>query len=250
MQSYWTLTNDRRVAAALGTLRIPIQLRTTFLEKEGTRVTRFLLKLKSDDGKWDTKRIISGFKSGALASKEPAHPFLTQMRAFENRERVLDLALKGTPCRLIPVPNAGGIHQYVPGGDPLPGVKSGMAVIETGDIRMVAALGLEGFPVLKIQGTRGDLIFTLPAFHQRNDGRTIDGVALLRAWRQDKMSVPLFEPFALGAFALHNRERLLDAERKDVELVLVRKPRSLRSALVRADATPTAWDRVAEFFDQ
>jgi hypothetical protein len=247
MAVYLTSTRDRRLAAALGSLGVAIHLRTTYLEKQGVRVTRFLLELVSVDKKFATKPLQKGWKDGSLQSKDPAHPLLTMMRAFENRDRLLDFAKQGKPCHLVRVPGTRD-HQYVSATTGLPGVTKGTAVIETGDLKMVAALGVAGLPVLRITpGERGHL-FHLAA-HTVIDGFPIDGIALLRAWRTDPDSIPAAHPFSRAAWALQNRERLLDAERAEIPLVLLRQPKTTKSALIRADATDAAYDRAKEFFE-
>jgi hypothetical protein len=250
MSTWLANTRDRRLAAALGTLGVPISIRTTYLEKEGVRVTRFLLELQSADRKFQTKPLQNGWKTGTLQRRDPGHPLLTIMRGFENRERLLDFARQGKPCRLVRVPGTVD-HQYVPSAEGLPGVGKAAAVIETGDLKMAAALGTAGLPLLAIlPGTReGDVLFRIEATAEV-DGKLIDGIALMRAWRHDKTTVPLWTPFSLAAYGLYNRERLLDSERKEIALVLLRQRGSTKSALIRADATDKAYDRAKKFFDE
>ena len=70
------------------------------------------------------------------------------------------------------------------------------------------------------------------------------------AWRSDRASIPWEEPFAQACRALHNRERLLDAVHRDIPNILVRKPRSVRSAILSTLSSPVAWDKVQDHFDR
>ncbi len=247
----WTSTLDTRCAAACGTLGIPSRIETTFAELTGVRTTRFHLGLQCVEGIYKTKRLLADYKSGALEKADPAHPFLTIQRAFLCRNSVLDLQNKGIFCRLARVPGT-SLWQYVPAAEGLPGLAGHAEVLQTTDLKLVAALGVIGHPLLKLEGTARAHTYFLPRwgpFLGENVPRT-DAVALRAAWLADKGSIPWENPFAQAMRGLHNRERFLDAVNKDVELILFIKPRTAwKSAFVRADAAPAAFDHMKRHFD-
>ena len=242
----WITTTDTRLAAAFGTLGVPIKLRSTLIERTGKRVTRFYLGRTSADGLVTTGILRRDYLAGKIEKSDPAHPFLTIMRTYQNRDALLDLQNQGRFCRLVPVPDAPGIHQYIPSCEGLPGVTGHPMLIETGDLKLVAALGTCGFPLLSLTGTRGNHLYHLPA---KIPGSDLDAVQLMNDWRRDKASIPWEHPFAQAARGLHNRERLLDAVRRDMEIILIQKPRSTRAATIRPDASPRGWDQIKSHFD-
>jgi len=247
----WTSTLDTREAAACGTLGIPTRIETTFIESTGKRVSRFHLALCDLDRLYQTKPILLGYKSGALANKDPAHPFLTIQRAFLNRNAILDLQNKGTFCRLARVPRTVR-WQYVPAASGLPGTGGHGEIVKTTDLKLVAALGVIGHPLLALEGSHGNHHYFLPRWGVPNDtlAPVTDALALMQAWRADKQSIPWEDPFAQAMRGLHNRERYLDAVNKDVELILMTKPRAnWKSAFVRADAPDAAFDRAKAHLD-
>lgn len=251
MPEQWTSTIDTKLAAACGTLGIPTRLETTFIESTGTRVTRFHLALTSMDKLYQTKRLLTGYASGSLSATEPGHPFLTIQRAFINRAAVLDLQSKGSFFRLAKVSGTQGIWQYLPGTEGLPGPAGHQEIIRTADLKLVAALGTVGLPLLAIDGPAGQRCYTLPR-HGPPDylGAPVDGLALMNEWRANKESIPWENPFAQAARGLHNRERFMDSINRDVELILFIKPRTnWKSAFVRADAQPAAFDQMKRHFD-
>lgn len=246
MMEQWTSTKDTREAAACGTLGITGKIESTLVEKTADQSTRIHLQLQSLDGKWRTKGLLRDWRSGKMAQEEPAHPFVTIQRGFENRLCLLDFQNKGVPLRLMEIGST-GIYQYVrEGGEGLPGTAGEVALVKTGDLKLVAALGLLGFRLLKLEGERGSFRYWLPQFGPvRRDGqRPHDAAALMQAWRKDPESIPFEEVFAQGMRGLHNRERYLDAINKAVPLVLMMRPRSTRSALVSSHATDKAFDQV------
>jgi hypothetical protein len=251
MTEAWTSTLDTAQAATFGTLGMPIKMQTTLLELTGKRETRFQIALYSIDRTYDTSDIRKRWRDGELESKQPAHPFLTCMRALFNRQEILDLQKNGSAKTLRKVAGC-DIYQYVNGGAGLPGVKQGTEALETSDLKMAAALSTVGLPLLAITGPEGDHKYYLPRYGPaRAGGMPVDGLSLMQAWRRDKEEIPWENPFAQACRVLHNRERFIQAITRDVEMVLLIKPRSSwRSALIRADATPAAFDQVKRHFDR
>lgn len=248
----WKLTYDTRVAAAFGTLGVPIRISTTIIEATGQKRTTYHLGLTSADGLYKTGAIHQGWKSGKLEHATPDHPFLTCLRALENRRCLLELLHKpGATMRLVPIA-ATGIWQYTVPGDELPGIRGHMELFRTYDIKMAAALATVGVPVLAMEEGRGRHTMILPRWGPPRPGGLppVDAADFATAWRTARLSIPWEEPFAQAARCLHNRERLLDAIHADTPMLLVRKPRSLRSAIISTAATGAAWDKVKEHFDR
>jgi hypothetical protein len=245
----WIPTRDRRLAAACGTLGMVVRLSKMVVAASGVRQTRFLLGKKSVCGRHDAQSLLHHWKTGRLVSMKPTHDFVAVMTGMLNRDMLLDCMNKGARLALREA-HGGRFFVYVAGDMGLPGVRPGQAVIETGDLKMAAALATVGFPLLKLEGGPGRWRFFLPAGLPAAAGRPpVDGVALLRAWRESPQALDGESPFALAAWGMHNRERLLDAEKAEVDLVLLRKPASVKSALLRDDATGKAWDKAVDFLD-
>jgi hypothetical protein len=251
MLEQWTTTTDTRMAAAFGTIGVPVRLRTTIIERTATRSTRFYIALQSVDGDYKTGAIRSAFESGKLSKTDPAHPFLTILRAFENRRLFLDFQNKGRCCTLVQVPGT-EIWQYVPSSTGLPGLDGHKEIIKTEDIKMLAALGIMGIPCVKLEGGGHNHQYFLPRYGPvRADGiPPVDGLRLLESWRKDKEIIPWSHPFAQAARGLYNRERFLDAINRDTELLILQKPRSQRAAVLDINSTPAAFDAVKEHFDR
>lgn len=241
----WTTTKDLRVAAALGSMGMVVRVKKTHVAASGNREVDFMVSTVDVERQWKTAKILSDWKKRKL---EADHPFLTMLRAFESRERVLDFQKKGEFCRLVRVPGT-RVHQYVRSTEGLPGYQAGDVVIRTGDLKMVAALGVAGLPLLAMAGSEPRMQYVVQAYAMI-DGQKVDGIELLRQWRQNPETVPWEEPFAQAARGLHNRERLLDAARKAVAVVLIQKPKSWRTGVVREDASDAAFETVKEFLEE
>lgn len=247
----WKLTRDTRVAAAFGTLGVPIRIATTIIEATGQRRTTYHLALCSVDRVYSTPLIDRDWKKGTLEQKDPTHPFLTCLRALENRRQLLELIHKpATTLRLVQVGTT-GIWQYTRPGDALPGVAGHKELFRTSDVKMAAALATVGLAVLAIEPGTGRHTFLLPRWGPPRAANLppVDAADFATAWRTQRGAIPWEEPFAQAARALYNRERLLDAIHNDTPMLLVRKPRSLRSAVISTEATPAAWDKVKAHFD-
>jgi hypothetical protein len=247
----WIITKDTRVAAAFGTLGVPVRLKTTLIEQTGETVTRFFLGLVNIAGTVRTGALKRQWEAGELEKTTPAHPFLTVLRAMENRVKLLDFLHQNVRCHLVETA-AQGIWQYVPGGDGLPGVAGRPELFTTMDVKLVAALGVIGLPLLKVEGNAGNRKFWLPLRGAPHAAGLppIHAADFATAWRLDKESIPWADPFAQAMRGLRTREQLLDALKKEIALVMIRKPKSRKSAFIRADASPKAWDQMKDFFDR
>lgn len=246
-----TLTRDTRLAAALGTLGIPIEIQKTRDSVSGKLLYIYHLGLRSVCKRHDTRRLKHAVKNGSLEARDPSHEVLTALRAMLNRERRLDFQNKGTFMRLVPVPNT-CLWQYVPADTGLPGRNGNKELIETGDSKLVDALALVGVPLVAIDGPRGSHRYFLPRHGlPRTDGQPpADALLLMQAWRNSPSTMPPDCPFAQGMWGLINREKLVNALNASVETILLRKFRSQKAATVRADASDAAFDKVKEHFDQ
>jgi hypothetical protein len=242
----WTTTTDTRLAAAFGCLDIPIRPAKVLDERTGRRLVRYHLGLVSACGTFHVKPLQRDLQAGKLP---PQHPLRVMLRACIARERLLDLANKGTRCSLLPVDGAPGLHHYEPSGEGLPGLAGIIGpVFRTGDLKLVTALGTIGLPVLHIEGPSGSRQFYVPA---RGAGPrpggfpAADALELKKAWLADRASIPWEDPFAQAMRVLWNRERLLDVVNGAADLVLLSKGK--KKATVRSDATDAAWQKAEDF---
>lgn len=251
MSEQRTITRDTRLAAALGTLGVVIDIRKTLDDRSGKLLKMFHLGLRSVCRRHDTRLIKARILNGRLEAKDPAHEALTALRAMMNRERMLDFQNKGIFLRLAIVPGT-SIWQYVAGDTGLPGRAGCKELIETHDLKLVCALGLVGVALLAMDGQRGSFRYFLPRIGlPRADGKPpADALRLMQAWRTGRDTMPPDCPFAQGMWGLVNRERLVNALNAETPTILLRKPRSQKSAFVRADAADAAFDRVKDHFDQ
>ena len=251
MSEQRTLTRDTRLAAALGTLGVPIEIHKTREAYSGKVLYIFHLGLRSVCGRHNTCQLKARIANGRLEHEDPTHEALTALRAMMNREKLLDFQNKGVFLRLEAVPNT-PLWQYVPGDTGLPGRAAAKELIETHDMKLVCALALVGVPLLAMDGQRGHYRYFLPRHGlPRSDGQPpADALRLMQAWRLSRDSLPPDCPFAQAMWGLVNRERLVNALHAEIETILLRKYRSQKSALVRADASDAAFDKVKEHFDQ
>jgi len=244
----WTSTEDTRVAAAMGTLGVVVRVKQTLRESTGNLKCRLYLSLTNLEKDVMTKRVITRWKNGRLSKEDPGHAFLTCLRARENWKQLVDCAKRGTCLDLVRVPGT-DVYQYVPGKTGLPGTAGHKELIETSDLKMAANLGLIGIPVLAIAGNSGNFRFFLPRYSPvRLDGSRADGVELRASWYRKMSSIPWEEPFAQGCRMLYNMERLLDTINRDLPLVMVEKPKSVKFALIHPEAQPEAWDKIKRAF--
>lgn len=241
----WTTTEDTKLAAAFGTLGMPLRINRMLDEKSGRATCRFSIGLINVEGNYRTAQLRHALTTGQMEEKAPGHPLLTILRTFANRELLLDFQKKGTGILLQPVAGA-ATWQYREAMGGLPGVKRDDAVIKTGDLKLAAALATIGLPLLKLEGSAGN--FTYWVSSKTVDGKFINAGEMITAWYEDKESVPWREPFAQAMRGLYNRERLLDAVRVTERKVLLRPTRGIKSAIIsETHASPEAWDIVRNF---
>lgn len=251
MSEQRTLTRDTRLAAALGSLGVPIEIKKTRDAYSGKVLYVYHLGLRSVCGHHDARKLKVSIPNGSLEHQDPAHEALTCLRAMMNRERRLDFQNKGTFMRLARVPGT-ELWQYVPGDTGLPGKTSAKELIETHDSKLVDALAIVGVPLVAMDGVPGRHRYFLARYGMlRTDGQPpADALRLMEAWRKCRDAMPPTCPFVQAMWGLINRERLVNALNAEIETIMLRKYRSQKSALVRADASDAAFDKVKEHFDQ
>jgi hypothetical protein len=250
---HWVISKSTDEAAAFATLGMPIRVLRGMDTKQGKESVHFGIGMMNLEGTEKTKAIQGAFKSGKLA-RTPWHPYLVIRLAFENRNKILDLANRGELIRL-----KGGVlapGAYAKSDEGLMGLetaaKKGIPLLKTGDLKMVAALSVCGLPILHIEGTPGHRVFYVMAVGYSRDRLPVDGGALMKAWREDPASVPWESPFAQAMRGLTTRERVLDAIHNANIAITVMQPRNIKSAIVTADSQGNVSDeamrKVAEFF--
>ena len=254
----WTFTESLEEAAAFGTLGMPIRVMRTFCARRERERCKFGLGLINLEGTEKTKKLQRQIRNGDLLARDPAHPYLTIQRAFNNREKLLAYLHRGIGIALHPEDRAPHLHTYrhTPGEATLPGIKKGDILIRTGDIKLAAALGVIGCRLLAIEGSHGQHKFSIDPRGCTLPGHgPIDAPALMHAWRNDPESIPWAHPFAQAMRGLYNRERMLDAVRRaNLRVTILAKDGHLtgQSAVVTADArgniSDKAMDKVQDFF--
>lgn len=241
----WSIpTRDTRVAAAMANLRIPVTIKSVFDEHSGREESTFFFQAASPDGKWRASPIRGAWKTGTMEARTPAHPFLTGIRAQVNRERILDMAVKGHRFTLQPAA-AGAVWTYQPDSQAsLPGCTEGQPVLRTGDLKLVAALVTIGFPILHLRGHQPHFEWFLPTTGPAGE----NAEDLLRRLRAPRLEQDNLHPFFLAYDCLVTRERLLDALKAVPRKIHLRAPHSDRRALITEGAHQKHWDEIARFF--
>lgn len=250
MVEMWKKTLDLRVAAAIAILDIPVRVTGTVDTRTGRRRGTYHMGLKSVDGEYVTAKVLADWKSGRLESATPDHPFLTGMRAQESRSAVLAF-LKDPAATFLPVRvGKTSVWQLVTTrGAGLPGLSGD--VFKTRDLKLFTALCAAGFSPLRVDPDgREHIFYTAMVAAPRPGGAPVPTAHQLAiAWRHDRRAIPWEEPFLQSALTLFARQRISDLE-SGHELLLVRKPKSQRSALLQPGATDHAWDKVKQHFDR
>ncbi|HSJ03339.1 MAG: hypothetical protein ACAI34_20730 [Verrucomicrobium sp.] len=206
--------------------------------------------------KFDTKKLLADFRAKKLQSTDPTHPFLTCLRGQGNREQLLTWIKQGRPCRIAVVSNAGGMTCLEPGQEPM-GWKLGQKDFETwttDDLKLAAALGLVGVPVIAIESlderrTR----FTLPRYGYELGGQRTDAIQVTKDFRRGALKkLNPSHAVVWGYQTLLNRDKLLRDVNDQRELVMLRYKdtrewrRDTRSALVVDDASNDVLDRATQ----
>jgi hypothetical protein len=265
-------TTNLNLANALGTCGVVITIDRQYDEPTGDTTLTFYLAAKNVPNpadvrrdqpeettqvagahilggalKFDTKKLLADFNGKKLQSADPTHPFLTCLRAQSNRECLLTWIKQGRPCRIAAISNAAGYTCLQEGQDPMCWKvgQAGFEVWTTDDLKLAAALGLVGVPVIalrKLDDRKTE--FTLPRYGYELGGQRTDAIQLTKDFRSGEMRKRNpSSPVVWGYKVLQNREKMLRDVNEQRELVLLRYKdtrewrRDTRSALVVADAS-------------
>lgn len=252
---FWTSTVDTRVAAGMATLGVPVRVMNGVMVAQRAEArarelnrqerTRFVLGLVSEDGAVRTKAVLRAWERGELGANDA---WLSMMRGLENRMRLLDLANKGELCELREVPGSSPrVWEYVRGERGLPGRQAGVAYFKTGDLKVVAALGLAGCGVDAIEGTRGAWQFYVRRYGpDRGALPAVDGYLMAVEWRDRAEGMPWVDAVTQGLWVLANRERVLDVvnHKAGTLLGLLRGRKRVTIQLDgKGNAGDAAWDK-------
>ena len=242
----WTSTPKTILAAALGTLGVPIRLEKMLDEKTGTGRRDFFLGPQSLDGKYQTGSIKARFDSGELTRDVPDHPVSDIVWAKHSRDRILDCLNKGTRINLVTQSNSSKLRTfYHPGGNGgFPGVRNQGDLLQTRDLNLVAALSRFGIPILNVEG-QGMVNFILPA-RQHLLGTSDPVGQIVQTWRAKDLNPE--HPFAYAMHGLLNYARLIKEMDNETEQVLIRKPKSSKAAYIDPDTTGRGMDKMRRFF--
>lgn len=243
----WTATRNLRLAAGLGTLGVPLRIERMVDERTGKASVVFNLGIRDTFGTIETKPLKDRYEKGDLEREDPAHRLLDALAGMYNREMILDATEKGRFIRLAKVRGADRAV-YVDADSGFPGITGHAAVMRTGDLKLVAALGRTGVPILWVEGQRGSRKWLLPTVWECF-GKRVDIGAMVKDFREDTFA-DTEHPFLYAMGGLKARERVLDAMREERELVLIRKPGSSKSAFVDPDSTNAALDKMRKFFNR
>jgi hypothetical protein len=216
-------------------------------ERTGNANTTYYLGVTCVNGIYRTKKIKDRYEKGELQRDEPGHHLLDGLAGMHNRERILDATEKGKFIRLAKVENVDRTV-YVDSDSGFPGITGQQAVFRTGDLKLVAALGRVGVPILAVEGPQGSRRYLLP-MQWECFGKPTDVGAFVKAYREKTLK-DLEHPFFYALGGLQARERLLDALRDEVELVLIRKPGSSKSAFISPEINGKGLDKMRNFFNR
>lgn len=244
----WLQTIDTKQAAAVAALGAEVRIQGTIQERTSSVTVRFLLALHSADRRYNIAKILKDLRHGILQQRVPRHPFLTFLRAYQNRSSIIDLIKTGARYHLIPVPGAEGIHQLIPGTAGLPGIAAGTPVVRTTDLKLVTALITAGFRPLEIrQASTGEAEIIIEAIRPAAAGSSLDAATLTSEWRRDNQALPWELPFTQAMHGLAIFHRLNEEVKRTTHTILLTK-NSQTHAAIRQDASPAAWDKAKQFF--
>ena len=217
-------------------------------ERSGEEVTTFYMGLQSLWNSMATDALINDWHSGRLEQADPLHPFLCGLRACHNANLIASSLRNEDRIRLTLT--ADDHVTIYTDGDELPSLRDADELIETTDAGLVAALGVIGIPM--IEHERG--LFRLPRFGHSvkapsGEWMRYDAQALIQQLRENRLERdepqhPLIS--AYNARCVH--DQILRHLHATGRRVLLRKPRSLRSAFVSEQASDDMLDRVQRHF--
>lgn len=253
--SGWS-TSDTNLATALAVLGFVI--RTQIIkddpDRSGRVDTHFFISDYSEDKKYHRDALLKLWRGGDLELQDPHHPFLQTFRARRNVNYLLRALHSGTFIRLMGVANS---HAAVYAeGTELPSLMDSNNRVTTLDLRLAAALGTVGIPVIKISGHGGRKEFTLPRYgHQMmlpGGGGVYDAAELIK--HQEGSRDLLLEqtqpdhPVVSAYNALRVYGQIKTHLSHETALIMLRPPGTSRTALVSENASGRVMDRARSHF--
>jgi len=242
----WTSTTKTILAAALGTLGVPIRLEKMLDERSGKGRRDFFLGPASTDGKYQTGSLKSAFEKGTLLREQTDHPITDIVYAKHSRDRILDAVNRGVRIQLVTQSGSRKTRTFYQhgGATSFPGTEGLKELFSTRDLNLVGALSRFGVPVLQVTGPAGKREFFLDARARLTSGEEM--AAVVKKWREGEISSE--HPFAFAMWGLINYGRLLREMNEETEQVLIRKPGSAKAAYVNPGTTGKGMDKVRSFF--
>lgn len=247
-------TQNTKIAAALGALQFPIQTDVAYDTTSGKTLTTFTIGLRSADGRYaDCHKLVKDYENGELEKADPWHPFLCGLRCEHNYTMLQDAQHQGRRIRLVPV--AGGHATAYRDGDELPQFVHALETIQLADLSLAAALGTLGIPVIRIDGPRGNRMYTLPRYGHE---LTMFGSGEIKKWDarvlaerevsgQLDLRLAATEP-GHPVVAAYDCRHVYNQLRRHLgqtgKLVLIRDPQTLRAAYVSENASGRVLERV------
>ena len=242
----WWPTHSLSLASCLGALGFPIRTDVVLDDRTGEEVTTFYVGLQSLWNSLTTDGLNNDWHSGSLDLADPLHPFLCGLRACHNANIIASSLRNEDRIRLTLT--ADDHATIYTDGDELPSLRDADELIETTDAGLVAALGVIGIPMIEHENG----LFRLPRFGHsvkapsgewmRHDAQAL--IEQLREGRLEQTQHPLVS--AYNARCVH--DQILRHLHATGRRVLLRKPRSLRSAFVSEQASNDMLDRVQRHF--
>ena len=244
----WWPTHSLSMASCLGALGFPIRTDLVLDERSGEEVTTFYMGLQSLWNSMATDALINDWHSGRLEQADPLHPFLCGLRACHNANTIASSLRNEDRIRLkLTADDHVTIYDD---GDELPSLRDADELIETTDAGLVAALGVIGIPM--IEHERG--LFRLPRFGHSvkalgGEWMRYDAQALIQQLRENRLERDEPQHPLISAYNARCVQNQIVAHLHSTgRRVLLRKPRSLRSAFVSEQASDDMLDRVQRHF--
>jgi hypothetical protein len=246
-------TRNTALAAALGTLGVKVksEKQTRVISRargdivEDPRLT-FHLGMMPRESTLSTQALIKRLRSGQLEREMPDHPLLDALGGTLNRECLLEWLKNGTRMRLAQC--GPGRTRYIP-GEETEAMKRLMPMQLSGtrDLKIVAALGRVGIPLIRWDGPRDHRIFWVATKGHNMQGLFHDADDLVKRLRSGELEKQEpAHPFLIAWEGLRNFNRLLDHLHREKELLLLTAPGTQRAAFLDERATGKAHDRAAD----
>jgi hypothetical protein len=243
----WTSTQKTILAAAFGTMGVIVRHERSYDEKTGAAQRTFHLAPSCVQNLVKTNTLKRSYVTGELLREHPEHPILDICYAKQNRDRLLDAVNKGQRIQLVKQKGANRTFYERGEGTSFPGVTPAhQHLLATKDLNIVSAFARFGVPVLKVEGPRGQRKFFLDAFQRLTTPGNEFAGDILKQWRAKELHDE--HPFGYAVLGLINYARLVRSMESEVEQVLIRKPNSIKSAIVDPKIKDHGLDKMRRFF--